>query len=132
DDVGKIAKKLPKGSFEQLTGTLRGKERDELVDKPIFKRFMPNAEPKDETVYLVCTSAGEVGVNISGDHLVSDLSTFESVAQRLGRVNRFGDRDDTEVHIVCPMEFDETDDLESRLKKTRDLLRQLNGDDSPK
>ena len=93
EDVDKVTKKLPRGSFEQLTGTLRGKERDELVAKPIFQRFLPKAAPKTETVYLVCTSAGEVGVNLSADHLVCDLSTFDSMAQRFGRVNRFGDRD---------------------------------------
>jgi CRISPR-associated endonuclease/helicase Cas3 len=135
DDVDRITKKLPKGSFEQLTGTLRGKERDELVEKSIFKRFLPNAKATEETVYLVCTSAGEVGVNISADHLVCDLSTFESMAQRFGRVNRFGDRCDTEIHIVFPTSFGKDgkiDKLEERRRKTLELLKQLNGDGSPR
>ncbi len=161
DDVDKVVKKLPKGSFEQLTGTLRGLERDGLVKKPIFQQFLPesdrdkevthlppgpwiqgqlflpesdrekDATPAQGTVYLVCTSAGEVGVNISADHLVCDLSTFDSMAQRFGRVNRFGDRDDTCIDIVYPKEFDEKDAYDSRLKKTLDLLHQLNGDGSP-
>ena len=131
DDVDKIVKKLPKGSFEQLTGTLRGKERDDLVEKPIFRRFLPNAEQGGDTVYLVCTSAGEVGVNISADHLVCDLTAFDSMAQRFGRVNRFGDRDDTRIDIVYPKEFEEKSEYDLRLKKTLELLRQLNGDGSP-
>src|ERR1035437_6624303 len=50
--------------------------------------------------YLVCTAAGEVGVDMSADHLVCDLTPFDSMAQRLGRVNRFGDGD-ARVDIVC-------------------------------
>src|SRR5580658_627073 len=73
---------------------MRGLERDNLAKKdPIFARFMrkPSVEPRAGTVYLVCTSAGEVGINISADHLVSDLTPYDSMAQRFGRVNRFGD-----------------------------------------
>ena len=130
--VEKIAEKLRKaGEVKTLTGTLRGKERDELVKKTVFRRFLPGAEAGGETVYLVCTSAGEVGVNISADDLVCDLSTFESMAQRFGRVNRFGTRDDTRVDVVHPKEFDENDEYQSRLKRTLVLLRELNGDGNP-
>lgn len=131
DDIDKIVKKLPKDSFEQLTGTLRGKERDALVEKPIFRRFLPNAEQGGDTVYLVCTSAGEVGVNISADHLVCDLTTFDSMAQRFGRVNRFGKREDTRIDIVYPKEFEEKNEYDVRIQKTLELLRRLNGDGSP-
>jgi len=98
-DVNKIVDRLKKEGMsdktQMLTGTLRGLERDALAKKdPIFARFMPKpndkVEPMKGTVYLVCTSAGEVGVNISGDHLVCDLTPFDSMAQRFGRVNRFG------------------------------------------
>lgn len=133
EDVLRVRDKLPKGQVETLTGTLRGKERDELVTKPIFQRFLP--EPSEDvaqgTVYLVCTSAGEVGVNISADHLVCDLSTFESMAQRFGRVNRFGNRTDTEIHVIYPTTFDEKDDYDQRRAKTYALLQQLNDDASP-
>lgn len=136
EDVGKVASKLPKESTERLTGTLRGLERDALVKKPVFQRFLPNSNRSDEitpaagTVYLVCTSAGEVGVNISADQMVCDLSTFESMAQRLGRVNRFGDRDDTQIDVVAPREFGK-EEIDQRRQKTLELLQQLNGDASP-
>lgn len=145
EDVEKILKKLPKESTERLTGTLRGLERDGLVKKPMFQRFLPesnrdkNVAPADGTAYLVCTSAGEVGVNISADHMVCDLSTFESMTQRFGRVNRFGDREDTRIDIVYPKEFGtkdksgrlKVDDLDRGRQKTLELLTQLNGDASP-
>lgn len=101
-DANKIVDRLRRVGMadktQMLTGTLRGLERDALAKTdPIFARFMrkpnENIEPLKGTVYLVCTSAGEVGVNISGDHMVCDLTPFDSMAQRLGRVNRFGEHD---------------------------------------
>jgi CRISPR-associated endonuclease/helicase Cas3 len=134
--VDKVVEKLRiairnEQQVEALTGTMRGKERDELIEKEGFLRFLPGAEAGNDTVYLVCTSAGECGINMSADHLICDLSTFESMAQRLGRVNRFGERDDTRIDVFHPKAFDEKDDFESRLRKTLDLLRSLRGDGSP-
>ena len=106
---GALSKQLDKGKERVgiLTGTMRGKERDELIKTPVFQRFLPpsDSSPAEEptvegTVYLVCTSAGEVGINMSGDHLVCDLSTFDSMTQRFGRVNRFGKRTETEIDVV--------------------------------
>ncbi len=123
--------KLP---VQSLTGTMRGKERDRLVQDPTFARFLPT--PPDAmttgTVYLVCTSAGEVGVNISADHLVCDLTTFESMAQRLGRVNRFGNRNDCEVHVYYPTTWDEKNPLTIARQRTLELFRELKGTASPK
>jgi CRISPR-associated endonuclease/helicase Cas3 len=131
--VEEIVKKLPKDRKEQLTGTLRGLERDQLVTKDLFRRFLPGPKTASPTVYLVCTSAGEVGVNISADHLICDLSPFDSMVQRFGRVNRFGDRDDTQIHIFHPAESDFKDDaLDRRRRETLALLRKLDGDGSPK
>jgi CRISPR-associated endonuclease/helicase Cas3 len=132
-DVMRIRDKLPKGRVETLTGTMRGKERDKLIDQPIFKRFLSGGASDEETTYLVCTSAGEVGVNISADHLVCDLTTFDSMAQRFGRVNRFGQRRDTEIHVSHPKEeaLIEGDGYDKSRQRTLALLRDLNGDASP-
>lgn len=98
-------RKAKKGGVAVLTGTMRGAERDDLVDKnPVFARFLPRI-PNDRdvqkgTVFLVATSAGEVGIDISADHLVTDLPPFDALAQRLGRVNRYGEGD-AEVHVYC-------------------------------
>jgi len=122
-----------------LAGTMRGFEREQLVKAdPIFQRFLPEDDrakgvtPSEGTVYLLSTSAGEVGVNISADHLVSDLSPFDSMAQRFGRVNRFGERDDTEVHVFHPpAESFEATPYETSRAKTLALLESLQGDASP-
>ncbi|MEZ6140894.1 MAG: type I-U CRISPR-associated helicase/endonuclease Cas3 [Zavarzinella sp.] len=112
-----------------LTGTMRGKERDGLIQQPVFQRFLNKNESGTEAVWLICTSAGEVGVNISADHLISDLSTFDSMAQRFGRVNRFG-RTSSEITVVMPDKFEKNSYDEAR-EKTAGLLAKLAGDASP-
>jgi CRISPR-associated endonuclease/helicase Cas3 len=140
ESVLDIATALAKARLpvKTLTGTMRGEERDKLVTDKTFARFLPNA-PDDKTqadttqgtAYLICTSAGEVGINISADHLVCDLSTYESVAQRFGRVNRFGASHNSEIHLFYPEQWDETNPLTEPRKKTLELLRLLNGNASP-
>jgi len=99
-----LLRKVNKNSVATLTGTMRGAERDELVMDPVFIRFLPRppegVTPQQGTVFLVATSAGEVGIDLSADHLVTDLPPFDALAQRLGRVNRYGDGD-AEVHVYC-------------------------------
>jgi len=95
-------RKAKKHSVATLTGTMRGAERDELVKDPVFARFLPkpgnDVKLREGTVFLVATSAGEVGIDLSADHLVTDLPPFDALAQRLGRVNRYGEGD-AEVHV---------------------------------
>ncbi|MDZ4687414.1 MAG: type I-U CRISPR-associated helicase/endonuclease Cas3 [Planctomycetaceae bacterium] len=99
---------VPVDRIQVLTGTLRGLERDRMANPrrpegcPVFARFLPKPNPtapeseqwkvtpREGAVYLICTSAGEVGVDISADHMVSDLTPLDSMAQRFGRVNRRG------------------------------------------
>lgn len=131
----KLGKKL---SVVPLTGTMRGYERDRMArEDPVFQRFLPeksrNSEvkPAEGTVFLVCTSAGEVGIDISADHLVCDLSSFESMAQRFGRVNRYGDRPDSRIDVVYPAKMDEKHPLTGPRTATLELLKKLQGDASP-
>lgn len=116
DVVQRVAAGLEKAKVQpapvKLIGPLRSLERDRLIYDPTFQRFLPvtsrvpiSKPISTGTVYLVATSAGEVGVNLSADDLVCDLSTFESMAQRLGRVNRFGELADCTVDIVHPRSF---------------------------
>ncbi len=124
DDVSKVCARLTdkktsgvsENHVRQLTGTMRGLERDGFTESdPVFMRYLPEKSRNPEvtptagTVYLVCTSAGEIGVDISADHLVCDLSPFDSMAQRFGRVNRYGNRPDTRIDVVHPTEFGKKD-----------------------
>ena len=105
-----------------LTGSMRGKERDVLTLKPQFRRFL--GEGDGNSVYLVCTAAGEVGVDLDACHLVMDLlpsfnlwhfmePTFnpaQRLAQRLGRLNRSGRWQGSQAVIL----YDPPVDLEGR------------------
>ena len=125
-DATKIAaeleKKLGKDKKDKvctLTGTMRGKERDELIKEPTFRRFLQKDATElsvEGTVFLVATSAGEVGVNISADDLICDLSAYESMAQRFGRINRFGELNDSTITVVCPNEFPHTKKIQEAEK----------------
>lgn len=128
----------PKGpyadSVEVLTGTLRGLERDKLVEKEVFTARWLNGEldPTDamneDPVFLISTSAGEVGFDLNADHLVCDAAPLDSMIQRLGRVNRRGLGDATVVLVVEDVPVDKAgipktlNPFESAVQKTVDLF----------
>lgn len=131
DHVERVAAQLRKAKarVQVLTGTLRGLERDALVrTDPVFARFSPQpaVAPAEGAVFLICTSAGEVGIDISADDLLCDLTPFDSMAQRLGRVNRYGNGE-AKVVVFHPELDDsaEADPFERARARTLDLLRAL-------
>jgi CRISPR-associated endonuclease/helicase Cas3 len=97
-----LRKRLSLGAVEVLTGTMRGLERDELLEQENMpmRRFLDGQEkPEDRAgkvrAVLVSTSAGEVGFDLNADHMICDAAPFDSIIQRLGRVNRRGHGDAT-------------------------------------
>lgn len=96
NDIAKALRKpLSEDAVEVLTGTMRGLERDELLEKAVMRRFLDGEEkPEDRSgkgpAVLVSTSAGEVGFDLNADHMICDAAPLDSVIQRLGRVNRRG------------------------------------------
>jgi len=145
EDHATVCKALNGEQVQVLTGTLRGLERDRMADPRketgcrIFAGFLKPPKPdadenerwkierKQGTVYLVCTSAGEVGIDISADHMVCDLVALDRMAQRLGRVNRFGDGDAhiDIVHEAAPDKKKQDTLYEQARRKTLELLRSL-------
>lgn len=87
------------GRVVLLTGTMRGKERDDLVDNPVFQAFTKAGEPA-EPHYLVATSAGEVGIDLTCSRLITDATYAPSLVQRFGRCNRFAECEAAEIHVV--------------------------------
>ncbi len=129
EDITNVVKKLRKKSLkvQELTGTLRGLERDNLINNnPIFARFKIGSENNGETVFLVCTSAGEVGIDISADVIICDLVTLERFLQRLGRGNRTGNST-AEINVVCKNNKDGLDYklFKQERENTLSLLRKL-------
>ncbi|MDE3098327.1 MAG: type I-U CRISPR-associated helicase/endonuclease Cas3 [Verrucomicrobiota bacterium] len=141
DDVNRVRELLtdkkegvPGDQVQVLTGTMRGWERDKLVKDdpakgdPVFRRFLLKTPSDDRsTVYLICTSAGEVGIDISGDCMVCDLASLDSLTQRLGRVNRRGEGA-AEIDVVYESDADpklKDDDWEKARWKTLEIMQRL-------
>jgi CRISPR-associated endonuclease/helicase Cas3 len=118
---------VPADRVKVLAGTLRGLERDRLVETTVVRRFLLKPPPDGRTAYLVCTSAGEVGVDISADHMICDLTTLDSMAQRLGRVNRRGGgaADIDVVYESDPDPKPKSPEYERARWKTLEMLRRL-------
>ena len=89
----RIRKAKTEGQVVLLTGTMRGLERDQLSRNDIFQKFQQRSAASDGPYYLVSTSAGEVGVDISGERMITMLRESDVLMQRLGRLNRFGDQE---------------------------------------
>lgn len=113
-----------------LTGTVRGYERDRLLrESSVYQQFLESRARPDRAIYLVSTSAGEVGIDIDADHLVCDLTTLESMVQRLGRVNRRGGQGrEAQVNVVVQVGASDERDSQSEFNKallaTQELLTQ--------
>lgn len=80
--------------IELIVGARRVHERDQLAESGVIQCFQQK-EPEEAAegklpAFLVCTSAGEVGVDLNADHMVCDLVPWERMVQRFGRVNRSG------------------------------------------
>jgi CRISPR-associated helicase Cas3 len=107
-----------------ITGTMRGYERDGLTTNPLFTWFTsPDAIPT-ERVWLVCTSAGESGVDMSCDRMVTDFVPAERLIQRFGRLNRFGETEG-EAIVVYTAEDVESESGASTLAYLESLDRDI-------
>lgn len=101
-----------------LNGRMRGYERDKMAaGNKVYRKFLDSESSVDDSIYLVCTSAGEVGIDIDADHMVCDMSPMDSLIQRLGRVNRRGGKQ-AQVDIVYAEEEEKTPS-----KVTCDILK---------
>jgi CRISPR-associated endonuclease/helicase Cas3 len=108
-----------------LTGTIRGHERDALVESnPVYRALLDPGVRVEQSVYLVSTSAGEVGIDLDADHLVCDLTTLDALIQRLGRVNRRGGKGRTaNVDVV----IDDGKDKKEKNEEPSDIDRAIAG-----
>jgi CRISPR-associated endonuclease/helicase Cas3 len=122
---------LGKGADDRialLAGTIRGHERDSLVqENPVYRALLNPNSSVEQTVFLVSTSAGEVGIDIDANHMVCDLTTLDSMIQRLGRVNRRGGhgRNARVDVVVKPKDLDKLDassEVEEAINKTHRIF----------
>ena len=123
---------------ELLVGERRVRERTALEKWLDEHGFLGAADRRPSTpVFLVATSAGEVGVDLNADHMVCDLVAYERMVQRLGRVNRRGgaNRRATIDVLALPPELKDKAPKDAKERAKRDFearlapLRRLPGGD---
>lgn len=98
EELEKLAKGDKKAGRERasidlqlMVGARRVKEREDVARWLAECGFLGEKKNLENPAILIATSAGEVGVDIDADHMVSDLVAWERMVQRLGRVNRRGE-----------------------------------------
>jgi CRISPR-associated endonuclease/helicase Cas3 len=133
-DAQKIANVISAGNdgaeVTLLTGTQRTHERDQLFERISAKPFQTGAAV-ETPCWLVATSAGEVGVNLTCNRLVTDLDTADHLLQRFGRMNRFGETQGEAYVVYSSKQMMGDKDEATRLRATLDYLRTLAADLSP-
>lgn len=114
--------------IELIVGARRVFERERLARTTIFSRFSPQTAAEAQEKYgrfpgfLICTSAGEVGVDLDADHMVCDLVPWERMVQRFGRVNRLGNFAKGSCIDVFPVTPDKDDEAEIEIDAERIAL----------
>ncbi len=83
-----------------LTGRVRPIDREYLLDEwyPVVRsgaRRDPGAE-----VYVVATQTIEAGADIDLDGMVTQAASLPALVQRLGRLNRLGERDEARAIVI--------------------------------
>ena len=96
-----------------LTGTMRGYEKSRLDFSP-FKQVVTDGGKHA----LIATSAGEVGLDVSCEFLITEVAAAERLAQRFGRCNRWSECDTAYVYVVNSAKPKEDDEEQSRRQST--------------
>jgi CRISPR-associated endonuclease/helicase Cas3 len=129
-DAVRVFNKLQKQySCLLLTGTMRGYEKSQLASRlSPFQTTHP-----DESSILIATSAGEVGLDISCDILITEIAAAERLAQRFGRCNRWGECKIASVYVINPPKKEKKDGEEltgkqAAIAATVEYLKTLDGD----
>jgi CRISPR-associated endonuclease/helicase Cas3 len=86
---------------ELFVGGRRVFEREEAAKRLKDLGFIAGSKvERARAAFVFATSAGEVGVDLDADHMVSDLVAWERMVQRLGRVNRRGDGEASVILVI--------------------------------
>lgn len=89
---GKAGRPAVEVDTELFVGGRRVFERERAAGWLKARGFIAGSTvERTRAVFVFATSAGEVGVDLDADHMVSDVVAWERMVQRLGRVNRRGE-----------------------------------------
>ena len=87
-----------------LIGRARPFDRDKFVKnklKPLRKFDKQDDDSADITTFFVATQCIEVGVDVSFDALVTQIAPLDSLRQRFGRLNRYGNVETSRAIILA-------------------------------
>ena len=98
-----LAKDLAKDEVQLLVGRMRPSDLEKLQNK---HRELFTTEGDKSVKVVVATQTLEVGIDVDFADLVTELAPASSLAQRFGRVNRLGHRDDSKVVVIEPASGD--------------------------
>ncbi|MBN2723419.1 MAG: CRISPR-associated helicase Cas3' [Deltaproteobacteria bacterium] len=98
EDIIKLYKKnktINQPEIILLHSRFRPPEKNKILDKLTNREKYPD---------LICisTQVSEAGIDISSKNMVSDVSSWSSMIQRLGRLNRYGEYDDSGIYFIEP------------------------------
>lgn len=133
DGLRKLAKlERNESAVILFVGGRRVHEREKAADEMKTHGLIADGAARVSPVFVVATSAGEVGVDLDADHMVCDLVPWERMVQRLGRVNRRGTGRARVLVIDAGPPDEKTSDkgAPDRHKATRGLLESLPRDDA--
>lgn len=98
-----LAKDLAEDEVQLLVGRMRPYDLQKLQKKH-SELFTTEGDMSVKVV--VATQTLEVGIDVDFADLVTELAPASSLAQRFGRVNRLGHRDDSKVVVIEPASGD--------------------------
>ena len=127
-DANRIYKAL-RGDYQclLLTGTMRGYEKSRLDFSPFTQVVSDGSKHA-----LIATSAGEVGLDISCELLITEVAAAERLAQRFGRCNRWSECGEAYVYVVNSAkqrkDGEEQSRRQSAIAETAAYLKELDHD----
>lgn len=93
-------------ALKVLVGGMPTRHTDALMDALAPYRTGSPQRSEAAPVVVVATSTLEVGADLDFTFLMTETCQAPSLVQRLGRVNRVGDRTDGGVDVVCATQVD--------------------------
>jgi len=117
------------GIYEEILKRIKSKRNvmilhSEIVlkDRNAREDWLDNLK-KDEPCLLIATQVVEVSLDIDFDYMVTQIAPIEALIQRAGRVNRYGENEDTEI-VICDDKNGKPYDNEI-VDKTRSAIKHL-------
>ena len=103
-----VAKKLRsrpqfKDNIIVATGQIRGYEAKRITDRILAEARSGHNIIREQHLIIVTTQTLEVGADVDADYLITESCGVRALTQRLGRLNRLGDRPHAKgIYIYTP------------------------------